>query len=116
MPENERRHDTPGLLNQLHSSYGAEEVAPTKMGNIANTIQGYALRRYKCNLEVIWSNLQRIVQKDDKAQAALQEAKTQLDFLVACCWLTLLWALVWTVVFASIAQSRTGFLAAALGG
>jgi hypothetical protein len=60
--------------------------------------------------------LQRVVQKDDKAQAALQEAKTQLDFLVACCWLTLLWALIWTVVFALIAQSRTGFLAAALGG
>jgi hypothetical protein len=104
------------LLNQLHASYGAEDVAPSKMGNIANTIQDYALRRYRCNLEIVWSNLQRVVQRDEKAQAALQEAKTQLDFLVACCWLTLLWSLIWTVVFAFIAQSRTGFLAAALGG
>lgn len=104
------------LLNQLHASYGAEDVAPSKMGNIANTIQDYALRRYRCNLEIVWSNLQRVVQRDEKAQAALQEAKTQLDFLVACCWLTLLWSLIWTVVFAFIAKSRMGFLAAALGG
>ena len=104
------------LLNQLHASYGAEDIAPTKMGNIANTIQDYALRRYRCNLEIVWSNLQRVVQRDEKAQIALQEAKTQLDFLVACCWLTLLWSLIWTVVFAVIAQSRAGFLVAALGG
>lgn len=104
------------LLNQLHASYGSEHVAPTRMGNIANTIQDYALRRYRCNLEIVWSNLQRVVQKDEKAQAALQEAKTQLDFLVACCWLTLLWSLIWGVAFALIAQSRIGFLSAALGG
>jgi len=45
------------LLNDLHSSFGSEEVAATKMGNIANTIQGYALRRYRCNLEAILRNL-----------------------------------------------------------
>jgi hypothetical protein len=104
------------LVNQLHASYGSEEVAATRMGNIANTIQGYALRRYNCNLEVIWSNLQRVAQRDDKTYAALQEAKTQLDFLVACCWLTLLWSLIWAVVFAAVAQSQWGFLVAALGG
>jgi hypothetical protein len=104
------------LLNALNSNFGTQEVAPTKMGNVANTIQSYALRRYHCNLEIIWSNLQRIVQKDEKALAALQEAKTQLDFLVACCWLTLLWAAAWTLVLGLIEPSRKGFLAAALGG
>ncbi len=105
------------LLNNLHTSFGAEEeVAATKMGNIANTTQGYALRRYRCNLETVWSNLQRVVQRDEKAQAALQESKTQLDFLVACCWLTLLWSVIWTIVFASVVPSRVGFLMAALVG
>jgi hypothetical protein len=104
------------LQNELNSNFGAQDLAPTKMGNVANTIQSYALRRYHCNLEIIWSNLQRVIQRDEKGQAALQEAKTQLDFLVACCWLTLLWAGVWAFILGWIEQSRTGFLAAALGG
>lgn len=104
------------LLNELHTSFGSNEIEPTKMGNIANTIQSYALRRYQCNLEAIWSNLQRVVQKDDKANAVLMESKTQLDFLVACCWLTLGWSVIWAVVFVWFVPSRIGFLAATLGG
>jgi hypothetical protein len=102
------------LQNELNSNFGAQDLASTTMGNVANTIQSYALRRYRCNFEAVWSNLQRIVQKDDKAQAALQEAKTQLDFLVACCWLTLLSAFGWALVFSCLARSRLGFLLAAL--
>lgn len=104
------------LQNELNSNFGAQEVSPTKMGNVANTIQSYALRRYHCNLELIWSNLQRVVQKDEKAQAALQEAKTQLDFLVACCWLTLLSVLFWAVFLSVIEPTPRGFLIVAIGG
>ena len=84
--------------------------------NVANSIQSYALRRYHCNLELIWSNLLRVAQNDDKSQAMLLEAKTQLDFLVACCWLTLVSAVLWAIVFAVAVPSRAAFLASALGG
>jgi hypothetical protein len=104
------------LQNELNSNFGAQEIAPTKMGNVANTIQGYVMRRYHCNFETVWSNLQRIVPKDDKANAALQEAKTQFDFLVACYWLTLLSAVLWSIVFALIDPSRLSLLLASLGG
>ena len=104
------------LQNELNSNFGEQELAPTKMGNVANTIQGYVMRRYHCNFEIVWSNLQRIVPKDDKANAALQEAKTQLDFLVACCWLTLLSAVLWSIFFTLLDPSREGFLAVSLGG
>lgn len=104
------------LVNELNSNFGAHDIAPTKMGNVANTIQGYVMRRYHCNFETVWSNLQRIVPKDDKAEAALQEAKTQLDFLVACCWLSLLSALFWSLYFAFADPNRLGFLLASLGG
>ena len=105
------------LQNELNSNFGEQDIAPTKMGNVANTIQGYVMRRYHCNFETVWSNLQRIVPKDDKAEAALQEAKTQLDFLVACCWLSLLSALLWSLFYFAFADpNRWGFLAAALGG
>jgi hypothetical protein len=104
------------LQNELNSNYGLQDLAPTKMGNVANTIQGYTLRRYRCNFEIVWSNLTRIVMKDEKASATLMEAKTQLDFLVACCWLTLVSAAGWSCVFAVLDPNRGAFLAAALGG
>jgi hypothetical protein len=86
------------LHNELTSRFGDQQIAPTTMGNIANTIQSYAVRRYNCNLELFWSELQRVVQKDANAYIALQESKAQLDFLISCCWLTLSWSLIWTVV------------------
>jgi hypothetical protein len=104
------------LQNELNSNFGLQELAPTKMGNVANTVQGYAIRRYHCNFEIAWSNLQRIVAKDDKASATLQEAKTQLDFLVACCWLSLVSAAAWSIIFAFFHPNGGGFLLAALGG
>ena len=104
------------LQNELNSNFGAQEIAPTKMGNIANTIQSYVMRRYRCNLEVLWTNLMQLVQKDDQARTMLMEAKTQLDFLVACCWLTLLTGIIWSVMAFTITPARLGFLLAALGG
>jgi DNA-binding MarR family transcriptional regulator len=83
------------LHNQLSSSFGTQEIAPTAMGNIANAAQAYAVRRYDCNLELVWNDLQRVVQKDTNAYAALQESKAQLDFLIACCYLTTLYWIIW---------------------
>ena len=104
------------LQNELNSNFGTQRLAPTKMGNVANTIQSYALRRYHCNFEIVWSNMQRLVQKDEKSNAALMESKTQLDFLVACCWLTLFWSAAWSAGFGWFVPSRTGFLFAAVAG
>lgn len=104
------------LQNQMNADFGAQNVAPTMMGNVASSIQSYALRRYHCNLELVWSNLLRLAQNDDKTQTTLLEAKTQLDFLVACCWLTLLSAAFWAVSFCVVVPSRTAFVASALGG
>jgi hypothetical protein len=104
------------LQNELNSNFGAQDMAPTKMGNIANTIQSYVMRRYRCNLEVLWSNLMQVVLKDEKGQVMLMEAKTQLDFLVACCWLTLLTSAIWSVITLAIVPSGWGFALSALGG
>ena len=104
------------LINELHSNFGTEIIAPTKMGNVANTTQGYVLRRYGCNLEPLWTNLMQIVQNDDKSYAMLMETKTQLDFLVASCWLTLLSTGIWIVITFEFFPTRWGFLASAVVG
>jgi hypothetical protein len=104
------------LHNEVTSRFGSQQVAPTTMGNIANTIQSYAIRRYNCNLELFWSELQRIIQKDDKAYTALQESKAQLDFLVSCVWLTLVWSVIWVSVLAVWGCSVAGLWVIALLG
>lgn len=104
------------LGNQLTSSFGTQDVAPTAMGNIANTAQTYSVRRYDCNLELFWNNLQRVIQKDAHAYAALQESKAQLDFLVACCWLTTVSWMLWLVVMGVWGDSVLWFCILALFG
>jgi hypothetical protein len=104
------------LKNEFEANFGDQGIAPTTMGNVANTIQSYALRRYGCNLELVWSNLLRVAQGDDKMQSMLLEAKTSLDFMIACCWLSFASAAVWAAIFLAAAPSRYGFAFAAIGG
>jgi hypothetical protein len=102
--------------NERHSAFGATSLEPTRMGNVSDTVQSYAVRRYNCNFELIWSQLQRSVQKEDKAYGGLQELKAQLDFLIACCWLTVASVATWIVVLARWGPSVTWFLMIALVG
>jgi hypothetical protein len=102
--------------NERHSNFGAANLAPTRMGNIANTVQSYAVRRYNCNFEMVWSQMQRAVQKDDKAYASLQESKAQLDFLIACCWLTVVSSGVWLVALGGWSPSASWLVGVALAG
>jgi hypothetical protein len=80
------------------------------MGNVANTIQSYAEQRYKLNFEVFWTRMQRAIQKDKDFGPILQQAKTQLDFLVSCTSLTVVWWLVWSTSLASMKAGREHFL------
>jgi hypothetical protein len=104
------------LANKREFNFGTQWLAPTMMGNIADTVQSYAANRYHFNLEIFWSRLQKTLQKDEKFYPVVQDAKTQFDFLIACAWLTLLWTAIWTIVLGSISYHYTVFLAVALGG
>ena len=78
-------------FNERQSRFGLSFVAPTAMGNVALTMQAYALIRYQLNLEKFWGDLQTILQTSNRDFfAQLQDAKTQLDFLVTCYWLSAL--------------------------
>ena len=104
------------LNNQLMSSFGAQDVAPTAMGNISNTAKWYSVRRYHGNLELFWNTLQRVIQQDANAYFGLQESKAQLDFLVASCWLTTLWWAIWLAVLGVWGTSVIWFCVLALLG
>jgi hypothetical protein len=104
------------LANKHVFNFGTLRLAPTMMGNIADTVQSYAANRYRFNLEVFWSRLQKTLQKDEKFYLVVQDAKTQLDFLIACAWLTALWTAVWTIVLGIVSYHYRVFPAVALGG
>jgi hypothetical protein len=85
------------LKTRRRFTFGSWPVSPTRLGNVAQTIQAYALDMYEFNFELLWSRLQLIVKRDKDYGPVVESAKTQLDFLVACTVLTFAWAALWVV-------------------
>jgi hypothetical protein len=104
------------MMTRRHFTFGTTLLAPTRMGNVGQTIQSYAVERYEFNFELLWSRMQRILQKDKDFGPIIQAAKTQLDFLLASCALTGLWFLVWTAVLLLTQGAPMVFFAIAFGG
>ena len=96
---NRRQFTYPGALSPENAGE-VNVLAPTLMGNIARTARSYALTRYGLDLEIFWTRLQRSAQTDTAFFGTLQDCKTQLDFLIAACWLTGLLTVIWTIAFA----------------
>lgn len=105
-----------GLANRLQARYGTGAVAATALGNVADSLQGYALSRYRLNLETFWSRLQPLLQKQEAFFSVLQDAKTQLDFLTTCVWLSALTTALWFVWLPIRGHSVWLFLAIAIAG
>ena len=104
------------LLTRRQFNFGPLPLAPTRMGNIARTVQGYAVDRYEFNFELLWSRLQLPAQRDKDFGPLLQAAKTQLDFLISCSSLTFLLALIWAPWLCVSSGPAVLFLAIALLG
>ena len=85
------------IIMKRYFSFGAAPLAPTRMGNVAKTVQTYAIERYNLNFELFWSRMQLPAQRDKDFGPVLQAAKTQLDFLISSSVLTFLWAIIWAV-------------------
>ena len=85
------------LANELQARFGLGAVAPTALGNVGANMQSYAWTRYGLNLATFWSRLQPVLQKHQDFYAVLQEAKVQLDFLVASVFLSAATTIVWVL-------------------
>jgi hypothetical protein len=76
--------------------FGLGAIAPTSLGNAAASLQSYGISRYGINLETFWARLIPVVAaKNSNLAGNIQDAKTQLDFLVASCWLAAATAIGW---------------------
>ncbi len=105
------------LFTERQVSFGLRAPEPTRMGNVAGALQSYANDLYQLDLDTFWSRLQAVIQDGDKTgYDALVAAKTQLDFLVACCWLDLGTTAVWFFSLAAWGSSLLVFALVALIG
>jgi hypothetical protein len=105
------------LFAERQTSFGLLAPEPTRLGNVAGALQSYANNLYRLDLDTFWSRLQAVIQVDAQASYnALVDAKTQLDFLVACCWLDAITTVVWFVALAAFGGSTLTFVAIAIVG
>jgi hypothetical protein len=109
-------HNHIRLQTERYFSFGTQNLSPTKMGNIANTIQSYAVDRYNINLEVFWSRLQHSVAADKDFSSKVEAVRTKLEFLIGCSALTAIWGVIWAVLLAAVGYEWRAFVCAALGG
>jgi hypothetical protein len=80
-------------------------------------MQGYGITRYNINLETFWPRLQPVLAAANKDYyQGLLDSKTQLDFLIACCWLSAITAAVWVLLLAVTGGPWWLFLIVALAG
>lgn len=109
-------NDYNAVFNKKEFNYSSFRLAPTAMGNIAESVRGYTLSRYAMNLDAFWSRLQKILIDDEKFYSTLVDAKTQLDFLISFFWLTVCFTIIWTVELLYLRRSLLAFLLVAVGG
>jgi hypothetical protein len=106
----------PGKMGGLEERSSLNILAPTAMGNIGRTMRSYAVTRYKLDLDVFWTRLQKTLQGSKDFYGVLQDMKIQLDCMVALCWLTGLFTVVWGTVLPLVSSSYITFLAIGIGG
>jgi len=104
------------LLTEFQFDYAGEDVAPTMMGNISRVAPHYAASRYSMNLDAFWTRLQKVVATDTNFYSVVQDAKTQVDFLVALIWYTLLFTVIWLIALPCLGEALDLFLFIAVGG
>lgn len=103
-------NDYVALFNIKGFNYSKFRLAPTAMGNIAESVRGYARSRYGMNLDPFWSRLQKILMDDEKFYSTLVDAKTQLDFMISLFWITVSFTLSWTIELIYLRRSLVAFL------
>jgi hypothetical protein len=100
-------------FHERQFGFGGDIIAPTRVGNIAASMQSYADTRYGMDLDFFWGRIQVIAQNDAKYADVLINAKTQLDFLVTSYWLSATSTIAWIVMLALYGDSAVQFLVVA---
>jgi hypothetical protein len=113
---NLRQFHYPGSMESQQQRSSVNSLAPTTFGNIGRTIRSYALTRYDMDLDIFWTRLQKTLQGSKDFYGVLQDAKIQVDSLVALTWLAAAFATGCLVILPWFASSMTEFLILGIAG
>jgi hypothetical protein len=102
--------------NRREADFGAGAVAPTTIGNIANALSVYGLKRYGFSLDVLWGRMQKTLAKEPDFYPVVQDAKARLDGMIALFWLMLVTTAAWLPGLALTGGSLLLYLAVAAAG
>lgn len=92
--ELKRYNELRGKLSDLPTT--GEDVLPTRFGNAIRAFETYSYDVYGADGVVLWPRLLSVASKD--YADAVQDARTQVDFLIGCCVLALCLAVLALVV------------------
>ncbi|HEV7922160.1 MAG TPA: hypothetical protein VGR02_15350 [Thermoanaerobaculia bacterium] len=102
--------------NRREADFGAGAVAPTTIGNIANALSVYGVKRYGFSLDVLWGRMQKTLAKEADFYPVVQDAKARLDGMIALFWLMLLTTAGWLPALALMGRALLLYLALAAAG
>jgi hypothetical protein len=97
-------------FHERQFDFGGDTIAPTRVGNIASSMQDYAETRYGMDLDFFWGRIQSIAAADAKIADTLLNAKTQLDCVVVSVWLAALSTAFWIAMLAMYGYSPLQFV------
>ncbi len=104
------------IFNDREFNFSRFTLAPTQMGNIAESVRGYTQSRYSMNLDFLWTRFQKVLQGDAAFYQTLQDAKTQLDFAVSMFWLTAASWAIWVVALPFLSHTWLPLISVAVAG
>ena len=104
------------LFNEKEFNFSRYTVAPTRMGNVAESVRSYAQSRYSMNLDFFWTRLQKVLQGKPEYYKTLQGAKTDLDFSVSLFWLTVLSTAIWLLALPFLSRTWLPLIAVGILG
>jgi hypothetical protein len=106
----------PVVANSRRGANSLNVIAATRIGNITRTIRSYSLDRYSLDLNIFWTRLQGAMVKEKDGLSAMQDSKTQVDFLVSLYWLTCLFILLWSFLLIAVTPNPALFLWVSIAG
>ena len=106
-------------LVRLHDEraiyFPGDELAPTRMGNIAGAVHSYAEVRYGISLEFFWPRLRFALGEQKSLLDAIATAESRLNFLLLLVFQMSFFALFWSIELVVVAGYPLLFLAVAVG-
>jgi hypothetical protein len=109
---NERTFNFPGTRASAPDAEDAPAtnsvLAPTRMGNIGRTMRSYALVTYQLDLDIFWTRLLGVLQKEGgEFLKSLQDTKAQVDCAVTLVWLSAAFTVSWVLALLYVFPDAT---------